>query len=298
MILGAAALLLGLAVVMLVVVYERLPSLDQVVNYQPRQPLQVYTEDGVSIARFGAERRQFVAIAEIPKRMQEAVLAVEDSRFREHGGIDLRGLARAVWSNLSGGMLQGASTITQQVARAFFLSSRRTLERKVKEALLALKLERRLSKDQILELYMNQIYLGQRSYGFAAAAQAYFGKTLAELSIAETAMLAGLPQNPVYANPITNPERARNRQALVLQRMVAVGLISEAEAAAAKVEKLVIRSPLIVDVHAEHVAEMARQMVVERFGEQAYSQGIRVWASSDIHFNNASRRPGRRCAAA
>ncbi|MEY2688901.1 MAG: hypothetical protein RL375_3099 [Pseudomonadota bacterium] len=279
MIVGACALLAGLAGVLLVVVYQQLPSLDQVVNYQPRQPLQVYTQDGVSIARFGAERRQFVPIAEMPKRMQEAVLAVEDSRFREHGGIDLRGLARAVWSNLSGGMLQGASTITQQVARTFFLSSRRTLERKVKEALLALKLERRLGKDQILELYMNQIYLGQRSYGFAAAARTYFGKTLGELSIAETAMLAGLPQNPVYANPITNPERARARQALVLQRMVAVGLIDETQAAAAKAEKLVVRSPLDVDVHAEHVAEMARQLVVERFGEQAYTQGYKVFTS-------------------
>ncbi len=279
MILGAGVLLPVVLLVLLIVLYQRLPSLDQVINYQPRQPLQVYTEDGVSIARFGAERRQFVAIADIPKRVQDAVLAVEDSRFRDHAGIDLRGLARAVWSNISGGMLQGASTITQQVARTFFLSSRRTLERKVKEALLALKLERRLSKDQILELYMNQIYLGQRSYGFAAAAQTYFDKPLAELSIAETAMLAGLPQNPGYANPITNPERARARQALVLQRMVAVGLITPAQSAAAKAEQLVLRSPLTVDVHAEHVAEMARQMVVDRFGEQAYTQGYKVVTS-------------------
>ncbi len=276
-----SGLLLGLAVLGLVVAvfYLQLPSLDKVIDYQPRQPLQVYTQDGVSIARFGAERREFVPIAQIPARMQEAVLAVEDSRFREHGGIDLRGLARAIVANLGGGMRQGASTITQQVARTFFLSTRRTLERKVKEALLALKLEQQLGKDQILELYMNQIYLGQRSYGFAAASQTYFGKPLQALSIAETAMLAGLPQNPVYANPVSNPERARQRQAIVLQRMVAVGLISEAQAAAAKAEKLQVRSPLDVDVHAEHVAEMARQMVVERYGEQAYTQGYKVITS-------------------
>jgi penicillin-binding protein 1A len=273
---GVVLAVLGLV---LAVLFAQLPSLDKVVDYQPRQPLQVFTQDGVSIARFGAERREFVPIAEIPKRMQEAVLAVEDSRFREHGGIDLRGLARAVVANLSGGMRQGASTITQQVARTFFLSTRRTLDRKVKEALLALKLEQQLSKDQILELYMNQIYLGQRSYGFAAASQTYFGKPMQELSIAETAMLAGLPQNPVYANPLSNPERARQRQALVLQRMVAVGMISAAEASAAKVQTLQIRSPLDVAVHAEHVAEMARQMVFERYGEQAYTQGYKVVTS-------------------
>lgn len=257
----------------------QLPALDEVIDYKPRQPLQVLTQDGVPIAQFGAERRQFVPIAQMPLPMQEAVLAVEDARFREHGGIDFRGLARAVVSNLTGGMRQGGSTITQQVARTFFLSNERTLSRKFKEALLALKLESQLSKDQILELYMNQIFLGQRSYGFAAAAQTYFGKTLAELSVAETAMLAGLPQNPIYANPISNLDRARQRQAVVLQRMVAVGQISAEEAAVAKAEPLQIRSPRQVEVHAEHVAEMARQAVFDRYGEQAYTQGYKVTTS-------------------
>lgn len=278
----AAVAAIGTVVLMVSVLwlYPQLPSLDAVLNYQPRQSLQVVTQDGVSIAQFGAERRQFVPIQQMPKRMQDALLAVEDSRFREHGGIDLRGLARAVLANLTpGGMRQGASTITQQVARTFFLSTRRTFERKLKEALLALKLEQQLSKDQILELYMNQIYLGQRSYGFAAASQTYFGKPLDALSTAEIAVLAGLPQNPLYANPISNPARAQARQAVVLQRMVAVGLITPAQAEAAKAEKLQIRSPLRDTLHAEHVAEMARQVVFERFGEKAYTQGYKVVTS-------------------
>ncbi len=256
-----------------------LPALDKVTDYQPRQPLQVFTADKVEIAQFGSERRQALPIALIPKRMQDAVIAVEDARFREHHGIDPIGVARAVWANLSGGMRQGASTITQQVARTFFLSSRRSLERKVKEALLALKIERELSKDEILERYMNQIYLGQRAYGFAAAAQAYFGKTLDELSIAEAAMLAGLPQNPVYANPVANAERARARQLLVLSRMRATGVISDAELAAARDETLKLRSPSQVTLHAEYVAEIARRMVFDRFGESAYSQGYKVYTA-------------------
>lgn len=274
----------GLLVVLLVagaaaVYYPQLPALDKVTAYQPRQPLQVYTREGVEIAQFGAERRQFVPIAQIPARLQDALLAVEDSRFREHGGIDWRGVARALVANLSGGLRQGASTITQQVARTFFLSSRRTAERKIKEALLALKIEEQLSKDQILELYMNQIYLGHRAYGFAAAAQVYFGKPLASLSVAECAMLAGLPQNPAFANPITNLARATQRQQVVLARMRDTGVITAAEHDAARAEVLSIRSPLQVDVHAEHVAEMARLAVYERFGEQSYTQGLKVHTS-------------------
>ena len=270
------ALLLALAAAWY---WPQLPPLDKVTDYQPRQPLQVFTADGVEIAQFGSERRQFVPIERMPRRLQDAVLAVEDTQFREHFGISLKGLLRATLANLTGGMPQGASTITQQVARTFFLSTRRTAERKIKEALLSLQIERRLSKDQILELYLNQIYLGQRAYGFAAAAQVYFGKPLDQLDIAETAMLAGLPQNPIWANPIVNFERARKRQAIVLARMQAVGLISAEEREKAFAEKLVLRSPGQVDVHAQHVAEMARQTVVERFGEQAYSQGIRVYTS-------------------
>ena len=257
----------------------QLPPLDRVTDYQPRQPLQVFTADGVEIAQFGSERRQFVPITQIPPLLQQALLAVEDARFREHSGIDPKGVLRALLAAATGGLRQGASTITQQVARTFFLSSRRTPERKLKEALLALQIERKLSKDQILELYMNQIYLGQRAYGFAAAADTYFGKPLAALSIAEAAMLAGLPQNPGYANPVSNLARATQRQRTVLQRMVATGVISHAQQAAARAEKLDIRSALRVPLHAEHVAEMARRLVVERFGTEVYSQGIRVTTS-------------------
>jgi penicillin-binding protein 1A len=270
---GAVALAVAL-------VLPQLPPLDSVTDYQPRQPLQVLTSDGVEIAQFGAERRHYVPIEQIPKLMQDAVLAVEDARFRRHPGIDPIGVARALVAAVTpGGLRQGASTITQQVARTFFLNSRRTPERKFKEALLALQIERELSKDQILGLYMNQIYLGQRAYGFAAASKIYFGKTLDQLSVAEAAMLAGLPQNPAYANPVVNIERAKARQLIVLLRMRDTGVITEAQWAAARTEPLKIRSAISAGLHAEHVAELARRMVVERYGEAVYAQGIRVTTS-------------------
>jgi penicillin-binding protein 1A len=259
--------------------WRQLPPLDQAIDYRPRQHLQVLTSDGVEIAAFGAERRLFVPVAEMPKVLRDAVLSVEDADFYRHGAISLRGVARAMVADLSGGMTQGASTITQQVARTFFLSTRRTAERKIKEALLAIQLEHRLDKDQILELYLNQIFLGERAYGFGAAAQVYFGKPLADLSIAEAAMLAGLPQNPIHANPIANPRLARRRQHWVLLRMRKTGAISAAQYTQAIAEKLVIKSPLFVDVNAQHVAEMAREDVVARLGDKAYTEGIRVVTS-------------------
>jgi len=277
--LGGAMAAVALLVVALAWYGPQLPSLAPVTTYQPRQPLQVVTADGVEIAQFGAERRQFVPIEKIPLLLQQAVLSVEDARFYDHHGIDLRGLARAVLAQFTGGLRQGASTITQQVARTFFLSQRFTPERKLKEALLALEIERRLDKPHILELYLNQIYLGQRSYGFAAAADAYFGKPLDALSIAEAAMLAGLPQNPHYANPITNLERATQRQRIVLQRMVATGAITPEQQAVARAEVLKLRPASQQPLHAEHVAEMARRAVVDRFGTEAYSQGLKVTTS-------------------
>ncbi len=275
----ALALLLSAAAIPVAAAAWEMPPLDRVINYRPHQPLQIFTADGVEIAQFGLERRQFLPIAQMPKLLQDAVIAVEDSRFREHGGIDPKGMARALLTMLSGGRRQGASTITQQVARTFFLSNRQTAERKIKEMLIALKIEQQLSKDRILELYLNEIYLGQHAYGFAAAAQVYFGKPLDKLSIAEVAMLAGLPQNPLYANPVTNLKRAIQRQHIVLARMRATGVIDQRQLAAARAEPLNIRSPLQVPLHAEHVAEMARRAVVERFGTEAYSSGIRVQTS-------------------
>jgi penicillin-binding protein 1A len=256
-----------------------LPPIDRIVNYQPRQALQVSTADGVEIAQFGAERRQYVPLAQMPKLLQDAVLAVEDARFREHAGIDPRGMARAALALLTGGMRQGASTITQQLVRTMLLTQRFTPERKAKEILLALKVEQALGKDRILEIYLNEIFLGQRAYGFAAAAQTYFGKPLDKLSLAETAMLAGLPQNPHYANPVINPERAQARQRIVIHRMLATGVINERQAAVAMAEKLAVRPPGQQTVVAGHVAEMARRVVVERFGSEAYSSGLRVTVS-------------------
>ena len=256
-----------------------LPSIDRIVNYQPKLPLQIFTADGVEIAQFGTERRIYVPLAKTPKLLQDAVLAVEVARFREHSGIDPKGMARAVVAALTGGRKQGASTITQQLVRTMLLTREFSVERKAKEIMLAFKVEDALSKDRILEIYMNEIFLGQRAYGFAAAAKTYFGKTMDELSIAECAMLAGLPQNPYYANPVANMDRAVKRQRVVLERMMVTGAISQAQMKSALAEKIVLRDPGTKDLHAPHVAEMARRIVVDRYGTEAYSSGIRVITS-------------------
>ncbi|MFP5468023.1 MAG: penicillin-binding protein 1A [Gammaproteobacteria bacterium] len=256
-----------------------LPPIDRIVHYQPKLPLQVLTADGQDIAQFGSERREYVPLTRIPLQLQDAVLAVEDARFREHSGVDPKGMARAVVAALTGGRRQGASTITQQLVRTMLLTREFSVERKAKEILLAFKVEQELSKDRILEIYMNEIFLGQRAYGFAAAAQTYFGKPMDKLSLAENALLAGLPQNPYYANPVANLERAIRRQRVVLQRMHTVGMINDAQLAAARAEKIVLRPARQRYIPAAHVAEMARRAVVDRFGTEAYSAGIRVHTS-------------------
>ncbi|MDP2417417.1 MAG: PBP1A family penicillin-binding protein [Hydrogenophaga sp.] len=256
-----------------------LPPIDRIVNYQPKLPLQVFTADGVEIAQFGAERREYVPLARTPKLLQDAVLAVEDARFREHSGVDPKGMARAALAMLTGGRKQGASTITQQLVRTMLLTRELTVERKAKEILLAFKVEEALSKDRILEIYFNEIFLGQRAYGFATAARTYFGKSMDQLTLAEAALLAGLPQNPYYANPVANFDRAVQRQRVVLERMRATGAITERQLSAARAEKLTIRPPGQRSVNAEHVAEMARRAVVDRFGTVAYTSGLRVTTS-------------------
>jgi penicillin-binding protein 1A len=278
---GAAALLAATLVALPgpVPAALELPPIDRIVHYQPKLPLQVVTADGVEIAQFGAERRIYVPLAQTPKLMQQALLAVEDTRFREHSGIDPKGMARAVLAMLTGGKRQGGSTITQQLVRTMLLTREFTAERKAKEIMLALKVEEALPKDRILEIYMNEIFLGQRAYGFAAAAQAYFGKPMDKLSIAESAMLAGLPQNPHYANPVANFERALARQRVVLQRMHETGVITSKQLADARGESLVIRPPGRTSVHAAHVAEMARLAVVQRYGAAAYASGLKVVTS-------------------
>ena len=256
-----------------------LPSIDPVVNYSPKLPLRVLTADGVEIAQFGTERRLYLPLAQVPKLMRDAVLAVEDARFHEHSGIDPKGIARALYALLTGGERQGASTITQQLVRTMLLTRERTVERKAKEIVLALRVEQALPKDRILEIYLNEIYLGQRAYGFAAAAQTYFGKPLNQLSIAETAMLAGLPQNPNFANPVVDIGRAQARQRVVLERMRDTGVIDAPQHAAAQAETLKIRTPGQRLVIAPHVAEMARQAVVQRAGDAAYTGGYQVVTS-------------------
>jgi penicillin-binding protein 1A len=286
-ILATVAALAGLgAVAALVVVfalamaYPNLPSLDTITDYRPKMPLRIFTADNVLIGEFGEERRTLVRFKDIPDVMKKAVLAIEDDRFYEHGGIDYWGIMRAALHNVTGGARQGASTITQQVARNFFLSSEQTLKRKAYEALLAWKIEKNLSKDQILELYMNQIYLGQRAFGFQSAAQIYFGKDLKDLSIAEAAMLAGLPKAPSAYNPVVNPTRAKTRQQYILQRMHLLHYITDAQYEQARNEQLHIKSDSnAFGVHAEYVAEMARQLVYEQFKEDTYTRGLNVFTT-------------------
>ncbi|WP_205171290.1 transglycosylase domain-containing protein, partial [Burkholderia sp. LMG 13014] len=269
------ALIVGYA---LVVMAPQLPSLDALTNYQPKVPLRVFTADHVLIGEFGEERRSLVRFQEIPDVMKKAVLAIEDYRFYEHGGVDFLGILRAGVADLMhGGARQGASTITMQVARNFFLSSEKTYTRKIYEMLLAYKIERALTKDQILELYMNQIYLGQRSYGFAAAARVYFGKDLKDITLAEAAMLAGLPKAPSAYNPVVNPKRAKVRQEYILKRMLEVGYITQPQYDEAVKEEIHVRTPgNQYAVHGEYVAEMVRQMMYQQYKDETYTRGLTV----------------------
>ncbi len=273
---AAAASVLLLVAIALAVAYPNLPEISGLTDYQPKLPMRILSADGVLLGEFGEERRDFTPIAEIPKVMQQAVLAAEDARFYEHGGVDYKGVLRAGLANFSGLGTQGASTITMQVARNFYLSTEKTLSRKIYEVLLALKIENKLSKDKILELYMNQIYLGQRAYGFAAASQAYFGKPLKDITVAEAAMLAGLPKAPSAFNPIANPKRATSRQHYVLDRMLDNGFITREQRDAALEQKLVYHQRPDLPVHAEHVAETARQLVFNQYGAEAYTRGLNV----------------------
>ncbi|TQK11240.1 penicillin-binding protein 1A [Herbaspirillum sp. SJZ107] len=279
--LALAAIVLFVAVIVGYIAFRVLPNvpaLDAVTDYRPKIPLRVYTADNVLIGEFGEEHRDFVPIKKIPDLMKKSLLAIEDARFYEHGAIDFQRGIGAVVSNLRHGFgAGGGSTITMQVARNFFLSREKHLSRKVNEIALAYKIEAALSKDEILELYMNQIYLGQRAYGFASAARAYFNKNLDQLSVAEMAMLAGLPQNPSRHNPVANPKRARERQHAVLGRMRALNYITESQYQAALEEPLRVNTRgQEFDTHAEYVAELARQAAYAQFKDEAYTRGIRV----------------------
>lgn len=263
--------------------YPNLPSLDTLTDYRPKMPLRVFSAEGVLIGEFGEERRELVKIEDVPELMKKAILAAEDDRFYEHGGVDYIGVLRAAYSNFtSGGVKQGASTITMQVARNFFLTKEKTLSRKFNEMLLSFKIEHNLSKDEILQLYINHIYLGQRAYGFASAAQVYYTKSLNQLTPAEMAMLAGLPKAPAAFNPVVNPARAKLRQMYVLRRMHDLHYITDAQFNQAENEPIATRQIAhhqAFAVNANFVAEMVRQEMYDRYQDDAYTQGYSVYTT-------------------
>lgn len=270
-------ILLGIAVL---VTYPTLPSLESLTDYHPKIPLRIYSQEGNLLGEYGEERRALVKIEDVPLLMKQAILAAEDDRFYEHGGVDYMGVLRAAISNFtSGGAKQGASTITMQVARNFFLTKEKTLTRKFNEVLLSFKIESALSKDEILQLYINQIYLGQRAYGFATASQVYFGKPLTQLSIAEYAMLAGLPKAPSAYNPVVNPKRAKLRQLYVLRRMHELNFINDADYQTAQSQTLNTHHVASSTSQADYLTEMVRNLMFEKFGDATYTQGFKVYTT-------------------
>jgi penicillin-binding protein 1A len=282
-----ASVLVGLALVgtllvafVFALLYPTLPTLEALTDYQPKIPLRIVSAEGELLGEFGEERRAVVKIRDVPEIMRQAILAAEDERFYQHGGVDYLSVLRAAFSNVSSGSQQGAGTITMQVARNFFLTREKTLTRKLREVLLAYKIEANLSKDQILELYINQIFLGQRAYGFAAAAQIYYGKSLSQVDIAEAAMLAGLPKAPSAYNPVANPKRARSRQLYVLRRMHELRYITDVQFTQAQDAPLVVHQTLRdTTAHAEYVAEMVRQSMFDTYGEDSYTRGLTVYTT-------------------
>ncbi len=276
----AAAALTALSITL---IYPTLPSLEKITDYKPVQPLRVYSADSYLIGEFGEERRAFTKINDIPKKMQDAVIAIEDRRFYSHGGVDFKGILRAARNNIMGKSHEGASTITMQVAKNFFTgpNRKRNLVTKIKEALLAIKIEKALEKDQILELYLNQIYLGQRAYGFSAAAQVYFAKPLAELTLAESALLAGLPKAPSGYNPYVRPKKAIRRQHEVLRDMQRYGFIDKATFEEAIAQELVFKKAQKSKnaLSADYVAELVRQRLHAHYGEEIYNSGLKVYTT-------------------
>ena len=279
-------MVVGVAMVM---AYPQLPDTSDLAEYRPKLPLRIFTADGALMGEFGEERRNLTPIREIPHVMKDAVLSIEDSRFYQHGGLDYLGLIRASIANLSKRKSQGASTITMQVARNVYLSTEKTYTRKIYEILLTYKLEHLLTKDQILEIYMNQIFLGNRAYGFASAAETYFGKSLKDITIAEAAMLAGLPKAPSAYNPISNPKRARSRQLYIIERMEENNYITAKQALEAKAEPLRIRPNNEKSrIHAEYVAETVRQLMFAQYGQETYTRGLNVYTTLQSSEQNAA----------
>ena len=294
---GLAAVGAAIGAFVVVIAYDNLPTLDSLTDYRPKIPLRVYTSDGALIGEFGEERRSVARIDEVPVVLKNAILAAEDDRFYQHAGVDILGVVRAAYSNLfARGRRQGASTITMQLARNMFLSPEQTLTRKLYEVLLAFKIESTLTKDQILEIYINQIFLGQRSHGFSAASQTYFGKSMGDLNAAEAAMLAGLPKAPSQNNPVANPKRAKQRQLYVLRRMHELNYIDDATFTTAQNAPLAVRRDVSdIQVRAEFVAEMVRQALFDRYPDDVYTRGFRVYTTvsrADQEAANAALRRG------
>ena len=271
---------LALVFFIVTLIYPTLPEVNHLEQYRPKQPLQVFTKEGSLISEFGEERREYIPIKKVPQKMINAILAIEDRRFFEHPGIDMIGIARAALRNITGQSSEGASTITMQVARNFFLSSEKTLKRKINEILLAIKIEKNLTKEEILELYINQIYLGQRSFGFLAAANTYFDKNLEDINLAETTLLAGLPKAPSKYNPFRNPDDSIKRQHAVLKSMLRHGFIDKPTYLLALEEPINLRESFTKrEVKADYVAEMVRQTLYEEFGEKIYTSGLKVYTT-------------------
>ncbi len=289
---GGAVLGLGLLVMLIgwLLLSRQLPSVDLLKDVQLQQSLRVYSNDGKLIAEYGEKRRIPLAIADVPPVVKDAFLAAEDDRFYEHPGVDYQGLARAVINQvLRGDRAQGGSTITMQVARNFFLTSEKSYKRKISEILLALRIEKELSKDEILELYLNKIYLGKRAYGIAVAAQVYYGKRVSELTLPEVAMIAGLPKAPSRYNPVVNPERATLRRNYVLRRMLELEMISQEAHDAAVAEPVsAVAFEMPSELEAPYIGEMVRAELVERFGEDIYTSGLRVYTTVDSRLQQAA----------
>lgn len=269
-----------------------LPDDDEIRDLRLQVPLRVYAANGELMAEFGEQRREPVAIDDVPETLIQAVLAAEDDAFFSHPGVDFTGVVRAAIENFRSGQTgQGASTITMQVARNYFLTREKTYTRKAKEALLAFRLESMLTKDQILELYLNKIFLGHRAYGFAAAARVYYGKKLEDLTLSETALLAGLPKAPSRDNPFANPEGALHRRNYVLSRMHQLGYINDdTYTEAVRTQLTAERHRITTDVNAPYVAEMVRDYMVRKYGEEAYWQGYKVYTTVEPELqHNANR---------
>ena len=292
---GLAAIAASIVLVVgyaMVVAYPNLPSLEALTSYQPKIPLQIFSIEGDLIGEFGEEKRAFVKIEQTPEILRKAIIAAEDERFYEHGGVDYIGVVRAALSNFAAASArQGASTITMQVARNFFLTTEKTFSRKFNEALLAFKIEHSLTKDEILQLYINQIYLGQRAYGFGAAALVYFGKPLDQLNLGEIAMLAGLPKAPSRYNPVINMNRAKQRQLYVLRRMLELNHIDADQFKQAEAQPIIVtRQVHEFATRADHFAEMVRQAIYDAYKEEAYTRGFRVYTTlSKVHQDAAYR---------